>query len=61
MELDEVDKVLEDAFNLVRGLCTGERSWTMSVPVRDTDSDEILTRALAAASELVHQMRGLEK
>jgi hypothetical protein len=61
-ELDEIAIRRAKALAEVYKLCSGERKWTMSIPVHeDTDTDVLLCKALTDAEALmkeVYRLRG---
>lgn len=50
---DPIMGKIELAHQCVSALCSGNRRWTMSVPVRDSDPDILITEALKAAADRI--------
>lgn len=68
-EIAELNRRIQRGYAELRALCAGRlretthgergRDWTMTIPVRDDDSDIVLYSALRAADELLERARAV--
>lgn len=63
-EIEQIAKRRTTADTEINRLCSGERRWTMCVPVQDDDSDMVLSQSLQDSQRLekeVYRLRGAIK
>jgi len=61
LDLEAIEARCEAARREVNRLCQGETSWTMSIPVREDDTDIVLTNSFRDIPALVIEVEQLRE